>query len=277
MLRSIFAVCRGRLAVSFQGGSILEVDPADSSGNPSVICLRAEGAQSEPADLCYSADGTLLALATEDKRIIIWRVQGGEKNGENGNDVLLGSREIPKKPTRIRFARAGETEVVLASDRCGDVYAAPLPNPSEGLTHLLGHTSMTITTMEVLGGGGLLATGDRVEHIRVSEFPRTTVIHRYLLGHTDFVSALATVPGQESLLLSGGADGMIGLWDVTSGERLSWIGVKSACLDLAEDEGNQGQENAPNLSTTALLAPETDSIAGANSKSTDGSAGGGNG
>lgn len=57
----------------------------------------------------------------------------------------------------------------MVSDKCGDAYAAPLPDPAVALKHLLGHTAMTITSMVSLKGGKLLATGDRAEHIRVSE------------------------------------------------------------------------------------------------------------
>ncbi|CAM9834811.1 unnamed protein product [Choristocarpus tenellus] len=218
VLRTVFSVGRGRLAVAFQEGTVVEVGCPDHSRKP-VVTLFDEGNASEAIDLSYSEDASLLGLATEDRRIAIWKV-GVEGTSPNGEEVaLIGSREVPKKPTRIRFGEVGQKDVILISDKRGYVYAAPLPNPAAGLAHLLGHTSMTITTMELLGGGGLLATGDRVEHIRVSEFPRTSIVHSYLLGHTDFVSALATVPGHDSLLLSGGADGMIGLWDVHTGTR----------------------------------------------------------
>ena len=60
-------------------------------------------------------------------------------------------------------------QVLVVSDKCGDAYAAPLPDPSVALKHLLGHTAMTITAMVYLKGGGLLATADRAEHIRVSQ------------------------------------------------------------------------------------------------------------
>lgn len=52
------------------------------------------------------------------------------------------------------------------------------------------------------------------------QFPRTTIVHAYLLGHKDFVSALAVVPGNGGVfLLSGGGDGMVGLWDAEAGKE----------------------------------------------------------
>ncbi|CAN0549852.1 unnamed protein product, partial [Ectocarpus sp. 12 AP-2014] len=129
------------------------------------------------------------------------------------------------------------------SDKCGDAYAAPLPDPSSALKHLLGHTAMTITAMVTLKGGQLLATADRAEHIRVSQqFPRTTIVHTYLHGHQDFVSALAAVPGEGgAMLLSGGGDGRVGLWDAEAGRELAMISVRQACQDLADgDDASEG-------------------------------------
>lgn len=52
------------------------------------------------------------------------------------------------------------------------------------------------------------------------QFPRTTIVHAYLLGHKDFVSALAVVPGNGGVfLLSGGGDGMVGLWNAEAGKE----------------------------------------------------------
>lgn len=54
----------------------------------------------------------------------------------------------------------------------------------------------------------------------LEQFPRTTIVHAYLLGHKDFVSALAVVPGNGGVfLLSGGGDGMVGLWDAEAGKE----------------------------------------------------------
>lgn len=114
---------------------------------------------------------------------------------------MLGQRELPKKPTSLLFAPAAASapagrssgggggggddgkvahattgrngkqrdEVLVVTDKCGDAYAAPLPDPSSALKHLLGHTAMTITATALLKEGTLLATADRAEHIRVSQ------------------------------------------------------------------------------------------------------------
>lgn len=172
-------------------------------------------------DIAYSADASMVAIATEGKHVRVWRtgVSAGitmdkqealKAVGDDGSTSktatmteataaavaagdMLGEQEIPKKPTSILFApvpaagadggggggggdengaAAGsreQQEVLVIADKCGDAYAAPLPDPSSALKHLLGHTAMTITAMAPLQGGALLATADRAEHIRVSQ------------------------------------------------------------------------------------------------------------
>lgn len=66
-----------------------------------------------------------------------------------------------------------------------------------------------------------------INPFRMGQFPRTSIVHTYLLGHKDFVSAIAAVPAPSTgsadtaasaLLLSGGADGMVALWNAETGE-----------------------------------------------------------
>lgn len=62
-------------------------------------------------DIAYSADASMMAIATEDKRVRVWRT--GRVAGLDSTDeecaklepgTLLGEREIPKKPTSILFS-----------------------------------------------------------------------------------------------------------------------------------------------------------------------------
>jgi len=52
---------------------------------------------------------------------------------------------------------------------------------------------------------------DRDEHVRISVFPETYIIYAVGLGHTAFVSAVASV-GER--IVSGGGDRKVILWDV---------------------------------------------------------------
>ena len=64
-----------------------------------------------------------------------------------------------------------------------------------------------------------ILTSDRDEHIRVSRgIPQTHVIEGYCLGHTDFVSRLCIPSWNRKILISGGGDDFLVVWNWISGE-----------------------------------------------------------
>lgn len=176
-----------------------EPTAADVAAAAAAAKVGAVGAGSTSAvDIAYSVDACMIATATEDKQVRVWRTGVVVDASHNASKPmaaapapapaaageLLGQRELPKKPTSLLFApvatavapaggggkgKAQLDEVLVVSDKCGDAYAAPLPDPSSSLKHLLGHTAMTITATALLKEGALLATADRAEHIRVSQ------------------------------------------------------------------------------------------------------------
>lgn len=91
-------------------------------------------------------------------------------------------------------------------------------------TLLLGHVSMlTAVTTTVRAGRPYIVTGDRDEHIRVSRGSpqQAHVIETFCLGHGDFVSRLCVPPGRPELLVSGGGDDALFVWDWFAGALLS--------------------------------------------------------
>lgn len=95
---------------------------------------------------------------------------------------------------------------------------------------LLGHVSMltdlVFAARETEGKQrGYIITADRDEHIRVSRGPpQSHIIEGYCLGHTEFVSKVSLVPGTD-LLVSGGGDSWIGVWDWPSFELKAKIDI----------------------------------------------------
>lgn len=83
---------------------------------------------------------------------------------------------------------------------------------------LLGHVSMLTdlkhATREMNGQQrSYIITADRDEHIRVSRGPpQSHIIEGYCLGHTEFINKICLVPGSD-LLISGGGDSWVGVWD----------------------------------------------------------------
>ncbi len=72
-----------------------------------------------------------------------------------------------------------------------------------------------------------ILTSDRDEHIRVSRgMPQAHIIEGYCLGHTQFVSKLCLVPSEPRLLISGGGDNYLLLWDWPSYSAKQKIDLK---------------------------------------------------
>ncbi|KAK2046985.1 WD repeat domain-containing protein [Colletotrichum somersetense] len=97
----------------------------------------------------------------------------------------------------------------------------PKDQPTFEHTLQIGHVSMlTALTLASKGSRRYIITADRDEHIRVSRFmPHAHVIEGFCLGHANFVSAL-TLPSQD-ILVSGGGDSELFVWDWEAGKVLS--------------------------------------------------------
>ena len=106
---------------------------------------------------------------------------------------------------------------------------------------LLGHVSLltdvafaTIPTEQ--GSRSYVLTSDRDEHIRVSRGPpQVHIIENYCLGHTAFVSKLCIPASRPDILISGGGDGFLFVWNWLKGKMLQKVplGTESDSQDLA--------------------------------------------
>ncbi|KXX75910.1 hypothetical protein MMYC01_207370 [Madurella mycetomatis] len=127
-------------------------------------------------------------------------------------------------------------------------------------TLLLGHVSMltaicvgTVTVETGEGGGSqtreYILTADRDEHIRVSRgMPQAHVIEGFCLGHEEFVSRLCMAPGgRERVLVSGGGDDDLFVWDWVEGRVLCRAGLLGCVKAVVGDEASK-------VAVTRLLA-----------------------
>lgn len=87
-----------------------------------------------------------------------------------------------------------------------------------------------------------LLTSDRDEHIRVSRCPpQSHVIEGYCMGHEEFVSKLALLTPK--ILVSGGGDDYLCLWDWRSFKVLTKIDIRES-LDGTETEAGEARRIA---------------------------------
>lgn len=119
--------------------------------------------------------------------------------------------------------------------------------PSFQHTLLLGHVSMltdiALTTYE---GKEYIVTADRDEHIRVSRgIPQAHVIEGFCMGHTEFITRLCFPDGRPGLLISGGGEEEIYVWEWMEGRIVSKVNVKELVnatrqdLDALKGSGNE--------------------------------------
>ncbi|KAK0467180.1 WD40 repeat-like protein [Desarmillaria tabescens] len=196
---------------------------------------------------CAVLDNERIHLATvgDDKTLRVWSVG-------NGDLKVASERELPKKPTNVAFTADGQT--ILVSDKFGDIFSYPLdpppiskvedtkeeqrdrtslvshPSASNG-TLILGHTSL-LTTFLLSSDEKFIITADRDEHIRVSWYPQGYCIETFCLGSTKFVSALHILKSDPSILISGGGDAELKVWDWLSGQWKCDIPIWDAVKDF---------------------------------------------
>ncbi|KAI9884689.1 MAG: tRNA (guanine-N(7)-)-methyltransferase non-catalytic subunit trm82 [Watsoniomyces obsoletus] len=100
---------------------------------------------------------------------------------------------------------------------------------------LLGHVSM-LTDLEVASGRdsrsskarNYIISCDRDEHIRVSRgLPQSHIIENYCLGHKEFVSRLCIPDSFPDILISGGGDDELYIWDWQSGTLRQTVDLSS--------------------------------------------------
>lgn len=158
---------------------------------------------------------------------------------------LVATHEFPKRPSALSL----RNKDLVVADKFGDVFKTKVDAPITDLKNLpaiSGHVSMVL---DVVLLGRYLIASDRDEHIRVSRFPDAFVIEQFLLGHTSFVSHLA-VSG--NLLVSGGGDPFVLIWNFAAGELLGRIEVGKPVIGL-EISDNQ-VFILPELSEEVLIA-----------------------
>ncbi|KAG9505617.1 hypothetical protein J7337_002589 [Fusarium musae] len=106
--------------------------------------------------------------------------------------------------------------------------------PDFEITLLLGHVSML--TALVIGeseGRRYILTADRDEHIRVSRyFPQSYVIEGFCFGHTEFISSMVIPASRGNVLVSGGGDEDLFVWDWKSNKLLSKISILSLAQNI---------------------------------------------
>ena len=120
---------------------------------------------------------------------------------------------------------------------------------------LLGHVSLltdlvyiTLHTedSELPRSRSYVLTADRDEHIRISRgLPQTHIIESYCQGHTEFISRLCIPPWRPEMLVSGGGDDFLLVWNWLSGTILQRLDIKYHVNVLKRELSSQTTKEDP--------------------------------
>jgi tRNA (guanine-N(7)-)-methyltransferase subunit TRM82 len=113
----------------------------------------------------------------------------------------------------------------------------PKPQKSEPefeQTLLLGHVSLlTDVKLAKSGGRTYVVTADRDEHIRISRgIPMTHVIEGFCLGHLEFISRICIPETRPEVLISGGGDDELFVWEWERGKLVSKVELKTSVQEF---------------------------------------------
>lgn len=125
----------------------------------------------------------------------------------------------------LRNRKALENQKLILEQRAKDEEEGKSERPQFEHTLLLGHVSMlTAITVGVSPANNkqYIITADRDEHIRISRsIPQAHVIEGFCLGHDEFISTVCIPPTRPELLISGGGDDELYVWNWASHQLLS--------------------------------------------------------
>lgn len=172
--------------------------PTYSSGGP----IGSEGIN----DICFSPDSKLLASASDDKVVRIWKID--EETLLSLGDTHDGGLVLQDSPRNIRNpappASNDEPDEVAMDIYSGSLASASLLPRSTKV--MRGHTSF-VSCVAFSPQGNLLASGSFDETIRIWDVKKGRSL-RSMPGHSDPLSSV-DFSGDGALLVSCGHDGLM--------------------------------------------------------------------
>lgn len=176
-----------------------------------------------PCSLAITADQSTIICADKfgDVYSLPLLMSRNSTKDSRANEAF-NSPSLPSNPSKSFVPAANDLTIHTVRNRKAlqnqmrvDQRISKKPGPDFELKLLLGHVSMLTDVVVVeRERRSYIITSDRDEHIRISRgLPQTHVIEGYCLGHKEFVSRLCLPVTRPNILISGGGDDEIYIWD----------------------------------------------------------------
>lgn len=185
--------------------------------------------------LTLSRDETFLIGTTDsDKAAVIFSIDYSKENCLE----LVKRQVFPKRPCSVLTTL--DDKNVIVADKFGDVYEIDALEPTvleeKELIPILGHVSMLSEVIVAEHDGKqYILTGDRDEHIKVSQYPRSYIVRNWLFGHHEFVSCLHICPFNSDVLVSGGGDDYLLVWNWWEEKKLARVELRELIAPFLTD------------------------------------------
>ncbi|CAK9268717.1 unnamed protein product [Sphagnum jensenii] len=188
--------------------------------------------------VAFDLHNSLFASVGDDKLVKLWDATAW---------TCIKTVRLSKKASAVTFSH--DSAWLLVADKFGIVYV--FSTVRHDAIHkpvlILAHCCSIITGLCCSPDGKYIVTSDRDFKIRVTKFPENPLtgahdIHTYCLGHTNFVACVAFI-GFQGLLISGGGDATLRLWEYETGALLD-------TFDTTDEAGVSGQSQG----TRAVVA-----------------------
>lgn len=243
---------------------VIEDDAADAADSSVVVVEDTNSkhsigpvASNRILQAAISPDGLLLAVTTADEKCLhlyqltAKHIRNDEDDEDDDEDdlhqhpfaILLSSRPLSRTSNALCFSN--NSKQLFVADKTGDCFAyacvvadadavVAVADPLQAAGEcVLSHLSMVLGVLQSPCGRFVLSC-DRDEKIRCTNFPRTTVVESYCLGHTEYVAGIRFLPSHpDQLLVSVSGDRTLRLWNYLDGRQLLQYELPAAALRLA--------------------------------------------
>ncbi|KAL8642783.1 MAG: hypothetical protein Q9228_000574 [Teloschistes exilis] len=232
--------------------SSTEIVTEDGKPKPSKS-IKAQAMNPNLINLAGTSDGHyVIAVTDEDKCVRVLRLDVDgmlQQLSKRNQKTLQHQKSLTKRKPRKNVATFEHKLLLGHVSLLTDVACVSVSDP--------GNTDAQKRTY--------IITADRDEHIRVSRgIPQSHVIEGFCLGHNQFVSQLCVPSWDKRILISGGGDDYLLVWDWLSSHVLYQIDLRTLINDFTqrhcsheiETAGSQWQKA---IAVSKILAVESTS------------------